>query len=88
MYKTADRIINNHNNISKRFNMDKLYNRYNNLGLKYFIDSCSDMINTYIIPSYQKMNTVLEEAAYILDKNGTKYDKSKIVNYSFILFIN
>jgi hypothetical protein len=87
MYKTADRIINNHNNISKRFNMDKLYNRYNNLGLKYFIDSCSDMINTYIIPSYQKMNTVLEEAAYILDKNGTKYDKSKLAKYTLEYFL-
>ncbi len=78
---TADRIVKNHNMISKRFNIESFVNKYRTIGLKYFIDSCADMIDTYNTPNYQKMNITLEECTYLLDKNGIKENKADIAKY-------
>lgn len=84
---TADRIIKNHNMISKRFNIENSVVKYRTTGLKYFIDSCADMIDTYNIPNYQKMNITLEESVYLLEKNGIKVDKSDIIKYTLEYFL-
>jgi hypothetical protein len=86
-YTVADRIINNHNILSKRFNLDNAVNKYRAVGLKYFVDSCADMIDTFKIPNYQKLNIALEESNYILEKNGIKEDKSNIAKYVIEYFL-
>lgn len=78
-FSVADRILKNHNSISKRFNIEKECNRIRTAGLKYFVDSCADMIDTYKIKDYQKMNLLFEECYYILEKNHVEYDKDELL---------
>ena len=79
MYNACDRIVANHDTISKRFNIEDVLvkNKYN---LKPAIESACSMIDTYNRDSYQKMNICLEEVFYVLEKNAIKYNKSDIVN--------
>ena len=79
IYSTCDRIINNHNTISKRFNLeDKVVsNKYN---LKYAIESVCSMIDTYQRESYQKMNICIEEMFYIIEKNKIDCNKIDVIN--------
>jgi hypothetical protein len=81
-YHAADRIISNHKSLSKRFNIEESVNKYvRNNNLKYFIDHCADLISTYEIEDYQKMNATLEECVYILEKQGIRSNKEDIVKY-------
>lgn len=87
MYSVADRMIKNHEQISKRFNIERECNRIRTAGLKYFIDSCADMIDTYKLKEYQKMNLVFEECFYLLEKNGIEYDKQDMIKYVVEYFL-
>ena len=78
-FSVADRILKNHDSISKRFNIEREANRIRTAGLKYFIDSCADMIDTYRIKDYQKMNLLFKECYYILEKNHVEYDKQDMI---------
>jgi len=75
----SDRILKNHESISKRFNIERECNRIRSAGLKYFIDSCADMIDTYRIKEYQKMNLLFEECYYLLEKNHVDYNKENLL---------
>lgn len=75
----TDRILKNHDSISKRFNIERECNRIKSAGLKYFIDSCAEMINTYRIKDYQKMNLLFEECYYLLEKNHVEYNKNDLL---------
>lgn len=75
----SDRILKNHASISKRFNIERECNRIKSAGLKYFIDSCADMIDTYRIKDYQKMNLLFEECYYLLEKNHVDYNKEDLL---------
>lgn len=88
LYNTADRIIRNDKMISKRFFTENLINKYSNSGLKYFVDSCSSMIDTYNVSNYQKMNIALEECTYLLDKNGIRENKAEIAKYVLEYFLS
>ena len=83
----AERIIRNHNMISKRFNIEREVHRYRSLGLKYVVDSCADMIDTYDIKSYQKLSITIEETMFILDKNNYEYNTSDLVRYTLDHFL-
>lgn len=83
----ADRILNNHERISSRFNIENETNRIRTLGLKYVVDSCADMVDTYNIKPYQKMNITLEELVYVLDKKGYDYNKADLVKYTLEHFL-
>ena len=88
LLSAADRIINNHNNISKRYNMESESKAYNSLGLKYLVDSVAMKIDTYAgIKPYQKMNLVIEEIYYLLNKEGKKYDTQDLVKYTLEYFL-
>ena len=78
-YNICDRILNNHDTICKRFNVEGtiLNSKYN---LKPAIESACIMIDTYNRDSYQKMNICLEEVFYILEKNGIKYNTTDVVD--------
>jgi len=75
----SDRFLKNHESISKRFNIERECNRIRSAGLKYFIDSCADMIDTYRIKEYQKMNLLFEECYYLLEKNHVDYNKENLL---------
>lgn len=80
-YNSADRIIKNHNLLSKRFNINESVNKYRVSGLQYFVEYCANMVSTYSIADYQKMNITLEEATYVLDSHGVDYSKPELVKY-------
>lgn len=78
-FQVADRILANHQRISKRFNVEEDVNALMNSGLHSVVESVGNMISTFNIKPYQKLNVCLEELVYLLDKNGCKYDKSDLV---------
>lgn len=87
LYEGADRVLNNHNMISKRFNLESEAKRYKNMGLKYLVDNCASKIDTYKIKSYQKLNITIEEVAYLLDKLGADYNKNELAEYAVEYFL-
>lgn len=78
-YITVDRILTNHERISKRFNISEEVNKIRGKDLKSVIESCCSMIDTYSVPSYTKMNTSFEEIGYLLLKNGVQYNGKDFV---------
>ena len=66
----AAKILENHDKISNRFNIDFEVKRFRSNGLKYLVNSCASMIDTYKIKPYQKLNVTLEEVAYVLEKEA------------------
>ena len=77
----ADRILLNHDKISKRFNIVAESSKVKSKGLKYVVDSCCSMIDTYTIEPYAKFNLCLEEMGYVFDKEGIQYDKKEFVKF-------
>lgn len=84
----CDRIIANDNKLTKRFNFDKYIKENAYKPFDQMILTCCEMIDTYDIPSYAKMNISLEEFSYILQKNFIEYDKSRMVQLITEYFIN
>ena len=84
----CDRIIANDNKLTKRFNFDKYIKENAYKPFDQMILTCCEMIDTYDIPSYAKMNISLEEFSYILQKNFIDYDKSRMVQLITEYFIN
>ena len=81
-YQVATRILENHYKISKRFNIENEIAQIRSRGLSRTIESVCDIVNTYKIEPYQKLNICIEEMTYLLDKNGISYDKSQLVRES------
>ena len=75
----ADRILANHDKISKRFNITAEAYKIKSKGLRYAVESCCSMIDTYTIAPYAKFNLCLEEMGYLFDKEGIQYDKKEFV---------
>lgn len=76
----SDRILNNHNGISERFNIEDIIVKSSRLGMASVAEQTKSFIDTYNnIRPYQKMNICLEEIYYVLGKNSVKYDKSELV---------
>lgn len=87
-FTIADRILKNHDKISKRFNIESEILKTRSKGLKSIIESCCTMIDTYTIESYQKLNLCIEELTYLFNKNHIDYepkDLASIVTEYFIL---
>lgn len=76
----ADRILANHERISKRFDIEGEIIKTHRAGLGYMTECVCNMINTYSIRPYQKLNICVEEMTYLLDKNGIPYDKADLVS--------
>ena len=76
----CDRVIENYNRISKRFNLDSLFienTRYNGVG-DTVIELCN-RIDTYNMPNAVKFNTIIETAWYGFESNAIEYNKSEIL---------
>ena len=63
MYKSIDRIIKNHNNLSKKFTLENFTNKAKSDKDKFY--SICEMVDTYNLSNYIKMNIVFEETMYV-----------------------
>lgn len=88
MYEHCDRVLENYNSISKRFNIDSLFyenTRINGVGDT--VVSLCRMIDTYNMPDYIKFNTVIESALYGFESNSINYNKSEILENAVDYFL-
>lgn len=79
-YKLADKIINNHNQISKRFNIEYEVKSAKIKGISSVVESCCSMIDTYSYEPYQKMNMCIEEIVYLFEKNNIDYAPEQLLS--------
>ena len=78
---TADRIINNHEQISKRFNIESLFSRGTNqfVNMESVLINCCNMMDTYDTDVSNKLALTLEEVFYQIDKNNLPCDRANVV---------
>lgn len=78
----CDRVLNNNDRLSKRFNFDKMitnsYITEDNLGD--MIKGLCSLIDTYDVPFKIKYNVALENILYLFDNNGLEYTRKEIVS--------
>ena len=88
LYSHCDRVIENYNRISKRFNLDKLfYENTRHNGVKDTVVLLCNNIDTYSIPNDIKFNTVIETAYYGFENNNVEYKKSDILEAAIDFFL-
>ena len=81
IYNECDRVIENYNSISKRFNLEILFienTRVN--GVYDTVLQLCNLIDTYSMPNDIKFNTIIETAWYGLESNNIEYNKSEILS--------
>lgn len=86
-FAVADRIMNNHRSISNRFNIERENTRYKAMGLKFLVESIGNMVSTYSVDNYQKMNITIEETYYFLNKNGIDYNENDLIKYTLEYYL-
>ena len=77
MYKSIDRIIKNHKNLSNKFKLESFSNKAKSNKERIF-SICED-VDTYTISPFIKMNIALEELSYLYYSEGIDIDPSDIV---------
>lgn len=84
----CDRILENYNRISKRFNIDKIIqeNTLQNDIQDTVIKLCN-LIETYEMPQNVKFNTVLETCWYGFNKSGMTFENSDFVTIATDYFL-
>lgn len=76
----CDRILENYNKISKRFNLELLFNENTRVnGVQDTVLELCHRIDTYQMPDYVKFNTIIETAWYGFESNSIEYSKSDIL---------
>ena len=80
-YSYCDRIIDNHNKISKRFNIDKLFleGRSNNKDYEEILMEFYNLLDTYKMPFTTKFNVALENGFYLINKHNIDCTKSELL---------
>lgn len=76
--KICDRIIDNHNKLSKRFNIQESL-LYRNLSQDTLTENICTMIDTYNMKPHIKVELMIEEALYCADKRGMNINQSQLV---------
>ena len=81
IYINCDRMLENYNRISKRFNLEAVINENTKINGVYdtVIELCN-RIDTYDMPVAVKFNTVIETAFYGFESNFIAYEKSDILD--------
>lgn len=88
IYENCDRVIENYNKVSKRFNLDRLFYENSRInGVKDTVIELCNEIDTYTLPSYIKFNTVIETALYGFSRNNIDYKKSDILEAAVDFFL-
>lgn len=77
---SIDRILENYNRISKRFNIDKIIQENTPInGISDTIVELCNLIDTYDMPVKARYNTCLETVWYGFHKNSFTFDESELV---------
>ncbi len=81
IYRNCDRMLENYNKISKRFNLEAVINENTKINGVYdtVVELCN-RIDTYDMPISVKFNTVIETALYGFESNFIDYKKSDILD--------
>lgn len=88
VYSNCDRVIENYNRISKRFNIDKLICENTPInGVKDTVAELCEQIDTYTLPTDVKFNTVIETAWYGFESNCISYSKADILESAIDFFL-
>ena len=77
MYKSIDRIRKNHKNLSKKFTLEAFTNKAKSDKDKFF--SICEMVDTYKLDNYIKMNIVFEETMYMSYVEGVNINSESMV---------
>ena len=84
----ADRIYHNHQTISKRFNIEEKMKLFNLKDTDRIVNEVCELISTYDVDDYQKMNITIEEMTYMIEKEGMEYNPQElydsITNYYLV----
>ena len=76
----CDRVIENYDKISRRFNLDLLFTENSRInGIEDTVVELCHRIDTYNMPTVVKFNTVIETAWYGFESNSINYTKSQIL---------
>ncbi len=75
-YKICDRIIDNHNKISKRFTTDIFTNQ---ITIDEMCRNICEMVDTYGMKPHIKMELAFEEISYLADKKNIEFDQQDMV---------
>lgn len=88
IFENYDRVLDNYNKISKRFNLELLF--VENTRLNGAVDTVVELCNridTYNMPTTIKFNTVIETAWYGFESNNIGYSKSEILESAVDYFL-
>ncbi len=77
LYKSIDRIRKNHKNLAKKFTLEVFTNRAKSDKDKFF--SICEMVDTYQLSNYIKMNIVFEETGYVSYTEGVHINPESMV---------
>ncbi|MBR1988137.1 MAG: hypothetical protein IKA36_03750 [Clostridia bacterium] len=77
-YTLCDRVLNNHEKISKRFKLDSLFEK-KCIDLEDITFLVCEMVDTYTMKPHAKMEIVIEEMIYQCDRFDVKYNEQKLV---------
>ena len=88
IYANCDRVIENYNRISKRFNLEVLINENTRVnGVSDTVVELCNRIDTYSMPTAVKFNTVIETAFYGFESNNIDYKKSELLETAIDYFL-
>ena len=87
MYSHCDRVLENYNKLSKRFNIDKLIEDYSNLSVSTIVYEICSLIDTYRIPFKAKYNIALETAFYSMKKHSIQCELSELAKATTDYFL-
>lgn len=86
--ENCDRVIDNYNNISKRFNLEILFNENTRkYGVYDTVIQLCNKIDTYKMPDDVKFNSIIETALYGFESNYIDYKKSDIIEAAVDYFM-
>lgn len=87
IYSNCDRILENYNRISKRFNLELLIAENTKMnGVYDTVITLCDRIDTYSMPDNVKFNTVIETALYGFHSHSIEFEKSEILEAAIDYF--
>lgn len=87
-YEDCDRILENYDKISRRFNLERLF--IENTRINGFEDTVNELckfIETYDMPNIVKYNTVIETAWYGFENNDIEYNQKKMIEAATDYFL-
>ena len=77
----CDRVLNNNNKLSSRYNFNQIIKENESLNLEDTIETLCELIDTYKFPVHAKLNIALENILYSYHNAGIHIDKTAAIQY-------